>query len=243
MTPNPELPTAQRALALAFEIVRTPCSAAETQRAEVLLGIAREIREEQQYRATRKTLAAFAGRPDHAHYEPAPADTAKLEAFAERFRNGGEQLAESPREGYDPDATMTKLATETGARPVQGGPYLGFLRPTPSGEPISQAVGRGLRLDAARTLADIGLENTAVTVAVDPAMTQRLPIVWSVGDKAQCRHCHTPIELCPVAIEQEGEPPAVWRHKYTQQATCLAATMSSDAADVAHTFAEPEPRK
>ena len=45
MTHPPDELTAQRALALAFNIVKIPCSAAEAQRAEVLLGIAREIRE------------------------------------------------------------------------------------------------------------------------------------------------------------------------------------------------------
>lgn len=56
MTPTNDTPGAAEALSLAFDIVKTPCSAAETQRAEVLLGIAREIRQEAQYRATRSAL-------------------------------------------------------------------------------------------------------------------------------------------------------------------------------------------
>jgi len=63
MTTTNSTPSAAEALRLAFGIVSTPCSAAETQRAEVLLGIAREIREEMQYRATRASLMTFAGKP------------------------------------------------------------------------------------------------------------------------------------------------------------------------------------
>lgn len=111
-----------------------------------------------------------------------------------------------------------------------------------------------------RAVAPAGVEGLAEGViaaakeaatATFPALadqTQRLPIMWSVGDKADCRHCHTPIQL----FESEGDPQSdnpdqrhpwrAWQHRYTGQVACLAATMSSDVADVAHTFAEPAPR-
>jgi hypothetical protein len=92
--PNPDLPTptASQALALAFGIVATPCSAAESQRAEILLGIAREIREESQYR---RTAARFdsppppASPPDFAvvRVPAAPDVTAYMPAFAEQTQH------------------------------------------------------------------------------------------------------------------------------------------------------------
>jgi hypothetical protein len=89
-----------------------------------------------------------------------------------------------------------------------------------------------------------GVTPAETQVVNDPGKTQ---VIWAIGDKAQCRHCLTPIELCEAAIEPnafvpDGGTAHMWRHKYTGQATCLAATMSSDAADVTHTFAEPAPR-
>lgn len=77
--------------------------------------------------------------------------------------------------------------------------------------------------------------------------TQRLPIVWHVGDKADCRHCHTPIifearRMSDPMTQSEGDPQYVWVHKYTDQRTCAVATMSSDDAEPTHTFAEPAPR-
>lgn len=75
--------------------------------------------------------------------------------------------------------------------------------------------------------------------AAPPDVTQTLPTVGACSD---CRHCHTPILYAgePVMISGDEVTVTMWRHKYTGQATCLAATMSSDASDVAHTFAEPE---
>lgn len=169
-TPKPDLLNARHALALAFDIVSTPCSAAETQRAEVLLGIAREIREEQQYRSLR---------------------------------------------GLRADLARVKLGA-------------------PSDQPAGPS--SSLRVPAA-----------AETTAYMPAFaeqTQRLPIVWHLGDKADCRHCHTPIvydarRMQDPVTKQEADPQYLWIHKYTDQRACAVATMSSDDAEPTHTFAEP----
>lgn len=218
MSPNPETPTAATALRLAYDIVKAPCSAAETQRAEVLLGIAREIREEQQYRATRSMLGATVSplrtKPDHLHVAAPPADTAKLEELAKRF---------------------------------------GQASPADAATRLDSAMGQAMRLDAEQAVAAlrettvVGWPDavTQVVPANDLTTTQRIPIVWEVGDKAQCRHCHTPIELVEaVTTGFKADNVNVWRHKYSGQAVCAAPLLGQGDNEVpsAHTFAEPEPR-
>jgi len=178
------MPSAGEALRLAFDIVKTPCSSAESARAEILLGIAREIREEGQYRATRASLMSFAGKP--------AVDDA-------------------------PPAAPMAFAVDPSTVPADATAYMPVLS----------------------------------------EQTQRMPIVWAVGDKADCRHCHTPIELFeptmtgPYADDYRGA--LVWRHKYTGQAVCAAPVMAKEAGcDMGeddcscerptHTFAEPVAR-
>jgi len=177
MTTTNDALSALTALRLAFGIVSSPCSAAETQRAEVLLGIAREIREEAQYRATRSALTStLPARPSKMLPTPVPA------------------AAEAPP--ADPEATAV------------------------------------VPLDYGQRYQD------------DPAITQRIRTPWSVGDKADCRHCHTPIELAeaevtgPYAGDYAGA--SMWRHKYTGQAVCADAHMGpAEGGFPGHTFAEP----
>lgn len=80
---------------------------------------------------------------------------------------------------------------------------------------------------------------------VEEPPTQRIEFLpWSLGDKADCRHCHTPIEYA-VAATKIGSDPVnmpIWRHRYTQQAVCVAPIIAADETAPQHTFAEPEPR-
>lgn len=89
-----------------------------------------------------------------------------------------------------------------------------------------------------------GLEGLAAAVLSDPGTTQRLPIVWSVGDKADCRHCHTPIELRELSgASSPAGPYQSWQHKYTGQTVCatpITAEQIADGERPMHTFAEPE---
>jgi len=201
--PNPDLPSAAEALAEAWKIARTPCSAAETARATLLFEIGRELRIAADMRTLNARRVAIdarqarskldaAGIPTPAAYEPTP-----VTGYA------GEQATER---------------------------YAAMMRPF---------------VNAGQLVPD----ESAVTQLV-PALadqTQRFPIVWAVGDKADCRHCHTPIMLCPRRMKDplavgEADVPAMWIHKYTDQRTCAVPTMSSDDDEPTHTFAEPAPR-
>jgi hypothetical protein len=88
--------------------------------------------------------------------------------------------------------------------------------------------------------ADFGAEVTAV-MATDLGTTQRIPIAWSLGDKADCRHCHTPIEYVEaVTTGLKADAVKLWRHKYTGQAVCADASMGpAEGGFPGHTFAEP----
>lgn len=186
---NPETPTAPEALVAAWQIVKLPCSAAETERAKVLLGIAIELRQAADIRAIR------------ARYELAP-----------RLRSGGVLREPAPQQPDAGSAERTQVM-------------------------LSEAP-----IDVSKWAASLAAAETQVVA--DPGTTQRLPVVWSVGDKADCRHCHTPIEL--VEAETTGlkaDAVKLWRHKYTGQATCVDPSFATgrDTA-IVHTFAEPEPR-
>jgi hypothetical protein len=187
---EPQTPSAAEALRLAFSVVSSPCSAAEAERARVLLGIARELREEQQYRsiARRKLLAA--GIP-WAEEQTPPA---------------------APKAISAPDPAQI------------------IINPTP--QQRAEWL-EGIKAQGAK-LADAGA-------------TQRLPVIWADGDKADCRHCHTPIAYSSHdATQIDGARVAIsgWRHKYTGQVVCVDAPMGQGPEDtvVAHTFAEPQPR-
>lgn len=80
--------------------------------------------------------------------------------------------------------------------------------------------------------------------------TQVIPIVWSPGDKADCAHCHTPIEL----HESEGDPESgnpdqreaywqAWLHKYTGTAVCQTPVIAeTETEEAVYTYAEPPMR-
>jgi len=199
-TPDaPRVPTAAEALAEAWRIVQFPerCSDMNIRRAEVCLGIARELREEAQYR---RAAALFDASPAIANAgaytrPPEVIDTAKLEALAKRFRAGADPV------------TPTAAA----------------------------------KLDLGQRIED----DPAMTAWIDPSATQRMPVVWTVGDKSQCRHCHTPIELCEAATTGlAADNVKLWRHKYTGQAACAVPAMLQADYELpaSHTFAEPEPQ-
>lgn len=190
-------PTAAEALALAWKYASAmTASTADIARAEVLLGIATEIRQEQQFRSVNARRLDLDRR--RAADKLAAAGIPAPESYGTTY--GGEP------------AYAGETAVDRTARIIREAGYV--ERPT--------------------------WDSAATQVVNEPAATQ---VIWTVGDKSQCRHCHTPIELCPVAVEVEGEPPAVWRHKYSGQATCAVATMSGEqGAEATHTFAEPESR-
>lgn len=224
-TPTPETPTAADALRRAFAIVKDPCSAAETQRAEVLLGIAREIREEQQYRDTRSALTSFAGidnrRAQTSVPLPAAVETSRLREYAERFAKA--QPAGRLRAGGIIPAPSTFEMTRphdaySFGRQSEGGPA----------EPATV----------------VPADDATAYMPALAERTQSLPIVWSVGDKADCKHCHTPIEFVEVTLQQQTygqEAPGgcLWRHKYTQQVVCATAPLGGEGEEVVHTFAAP----
>lgn len=222
-TPTPPSSlTALSVLSLAFDIVSAPCSAAETQRAEVLLGIAREIREEQQYRSLRNMRAerklAAAGIPS--------SESTTLRGYLDRFKQAGEQAERR--------LTQAERLFMQGKQ-EEGGPY----HPATADDP-----GRVRRLRAAHLSGYHGTVEDANCPVCNVDQTQRLPIVWRLGDKADCRHCHTPIvydarRMQDPVTKQEADPQYLWIHKYTDQRACAVATMSSDDAEPTHTFAEP----
>jgi len=169
MTTTNDALSALTALRLAFDIVKTPCSVAETERAQALLGIAHELREEAQYRRIADRRFPLPGREVP---PPAAPDFAAMTVPA------------------DPDATAV-VPLDHGQRYQDG-----------------------------------------------PEVTQRLRVPWAVGDKADCKHCRTPIELGEATFAgtfgEATEPVKVWRHKYTGQAVCVNSSI-----DQGHTFAEP----
>ena len=208
-----EFPTAAEALSLAFDIVKTPCSAAEAERARVLLGIAVELRTDAQWRASRlhrteiDQATAIRRLRDAGLVPPAgepPAD-AKLRGYLDQW-----QQADAER-------------------------YAGEL-----------AADRAQRLFKPETVANAGVaitETMAAVLRTDPSMTQRLPVIWQVGDKSQCRHCHTPIELHEVMNGDRVEGKAWW-HRYTGVATCAVPATAGDleGSEPTHTFAQPTER-
>lgn len=237
-TPNPT-PTAAEALAAAYALASSiTASETDLRRAEILLGIAREVREEQQYRAIAQRRLVAAGlmpaRPDHLHVAPPPADVeGKLKGLAEQFHRAGTTR---------PDETLVDNGTFEGERAADRVNRLAQFpevpRPLATGG-IVQMAGRPLRLDD-----PYALRRSSVPAPLD--VTQALPVIWTVGDKAQCRHCHTPIELHEaVTTGLKADAVQVWRHKYTEQAVCATAITAEqvEKGDVPeHTFAEPEAR-
>jgi hypothetical protein len=187
-TPDPNfVPAAGEALRLAFDIVKTPCSSAESARAEILLGIAREIRQAADMRVS---------------------VARRRELDASRYRLAVGELASG--------GIIPKSAAPT---------FVGEHEPE-------------------RDVAQAPPAEADVT-AYMPAFaeqTQHLPIVWSIGDRADCRHCHTPIVFVarrmkdPVR-EDEGDFSTLWVHKYTDNRTCVDSSI-----DDGHTFAEPVSR-
>jgi hypothetical protein len=208
MTPTNDTPTAAEALSRAFAIVKEPCSAAETQRAEVLLGIARELREEAQYRSIAGRRLALSGWSKEA--------LAKLP---------GAPAVEAPP--ADPEATAVTIAVDPSIA------KLAHERPTMVHEwakgIVANALATGAPLDYGQRMQD------------DPGITQRIRTPWQVGDKAECKHCHTPIQLDEAETTGlKADNVKVWRHKYTGQAVCADAHMGpTEGGFQGHTFAEP----
>lgn len=204
---NPDTPSAAEALTAAWQIVKAPCSPAETARAEVLLGIAVELRQAADMRASLARRREI--------------DLSRYRLSSPSFAAQRVPVAESAHEG--------ETAVERTQRLIAEAP-----------------------IDMGAWAASLAAAETQV-VRDDPGMTQRLPVVWSVGDKADCQHCHTPIILVHV-LGEDGQPRAetLWRHKYTGQAVCAEAVTAGRMeesgelrpaeAAVTHTFAEPAPR-
>jgi hypothetical protein len=179
---NPTVPTAAQALAAAWKYATDErLDESALRRAEVLLGIATEIRQEQQFRSVDERRFRFDRRQAADKLAAAGVPAPESYGAAERTRI---MLAEAP-------------------------------------------------IDASKWAASLAATDTQV-VNDDAGKTQTIPVVWTIGDKAQCQHCHTPIELYE---------PAVWRHRYTGQAVCVDPSLATgrDTA-IAHTFAEPDPR-
>lgn len=201
---NPNLPTAAEALALAYDIVRTPCSAAETARAEVLFEIARELRAATDMRALNARRAAldearnFVARAQlglrPSSYEPEPVSFADLCAAAD---------------GYAADFAATQVV------------------PKPSGP--------------AHPFATEGFDEATQYMPIVDEPTTQFAIVWQVGDKADCAHCHTPIILTAM-LDEDGQATdaLLWRHKYSGEHACADVHMSPvEGGGEGHTFAEP----
>ena len=203
---NPDLPTAAEALREAVECARN----GNTDRGELWLGIAVELRTDAQYRSVNERL--FPPKIDNTKaFPPAATDYAGETAAARIQRLISESdsygdIARRAEEARQHIERVTEVAPVTPAAPLMWG------------DPVP---------------ADFA--------------TQVIPIVWSVGDKADCAHCHTPIVLCFRETEQqtygEGGDEVVWLHKYTDLAVCQNPVIAEgDAEEAVHTYAEPAHR-
>lgn len=203
----PVLPTAAEALREAVECARN----GNTDRGELWLGIAVELRTDAQYRSVNERL--FPKIDNTKAFPPAATDHAG-ETAGDRV---GRLISETFK--YDP-SSYGDLA--------QRGPA-----PVITNEEIGQQIA-----EATQYMPVLGEPDFA---------TQVIPIVWSVGDKADCAHCHTPIVLCFRETEQqtygEGGDEVVWLHKYTDLAVCQNPVIAEgDAEEAVHTYAEPAHR-
>jgi hypothetical protein len=212
--PTAYLPTARVALAQAYALVSIPeADEIDLRRAEVLLGIARELRQEAQYRAIdRRRLTgnlAAAGIPVS---DPA---LAKLESYRKRFRETA------------PEETVADMAFPD-ARAAKSELFIEDWQNAKVSADEGAAVGR------------------AIACALSTEATQHVAKVveWAVGDRAECVNCHTPIELLGGEPIGDREGLKYWQHKYTGQAACAFASMSSEqGGEPTHTFAAPAGRK
>lgn len=215
---NIELPSAAEALAAAYAIVKSPCSAAETERATLLFEIGRELRIAADMRAINARRAALDEARNYRPKTPSPA-------------------------AYEPQV-VSPWAAEASRSADR---YAAMMRDAGyAGEP---AAARVERLVAER-LPDFAAtqvfpkatvdEPTQLTPTIDEPTT-RMPIVWSLGDKADCRHCHTPIVLVAM-LDEDGQATDdwLWRHKYSGEHVCADVHMSPvEGGGEGHTFAEP----
>lgn len=217
--PDNPIPTAAEALGEAVAIARSMTNGLPAdERARLWLAIAHEISEDARWRSVDRRLSGL--RPPRVLTEPA-------------LRDGGIITAE--RAG-----TVARAAQMVGRglRLDPGGYEFGrrdeHVRIDPAG--YVGVTGTVLLVPAADA-------PTEVVPVTDLGATQKIPIVWEIGDKADCRNCHTPIELQQVAVQHEGEPPAVWRHKYSGQAVCADIHIGpAEGGFEGHTFAEPAER-
>jgi hypothetical protein len=191
MTDPKPLPSAARILGEAISIALDPSSGdLALRRGELLYSIARELREEAQFRRTSERLASFAPTitPPPAPKEPKTVTYEEMSRMARQFQN----------------AAATSRPGDT--------------------DLITQAAARTLRMDATQHLRALS---------------------YKLGDKADCRHCHTPIVYAEAGTAGYPEMPglpAPWRHKYTGQAACSVPMTAGDieGSEPTHTFAEPQ---
>jgi hypothetical protein len=218
MTPtNDRLPSAYDVLAEAYSLVSTNNSTIlMIDRAKVLLGIAKEIREDAMHRrmdaALGSSLRIYKNDAVPAREAASPAKPVEIAV----------------------DPTIAKLADEhpTMIQEWSKGIVARALDPSTTIQEWSKGV-VAQALDYGQRIED------------DPADTQRIVAPWAVGDKADCRHCGTPIELFVGDPIQGREGLKVWLHKYTGQAVCAMPITAQQVAEdsvSAHTFAEPTPR-
>ena len=252
---NPPLPTAAEALAEAVAIAKSMTNGVSSvERAHLWVAIARELRA-----GTVRPMRAASLLPGQlvpaspefhppkgvAVDMPAPAHPAYVGETA--WARAGRLAGERPHDHFtmvdNADVTQVVERLKEAAVTAWTDPSATRHDLTFEDENAAARAARLLR-ESAPEMQWPDPSAAETQVVSDPGKTQ---VIWAIGDKAQCRHCLTPIELCEAAIEPnafvpDGGTAHMWRHKYTGQATCLAATMSSDAADVSHTFAEPAPR-
>lgn len=214
-----QLPTAAEALAEAVKIARDVTLALTmAERGKLWVAIAHEIREAADARAQREMW-----RPENYAGEPAA-------ARIERLKIDNEVTGAERKASPEPEA------------------------PTPR-EPVPANVDERLRV--LRRPADLrfgGVSSKRMTKAESIGAGQLVPeqdwaaATWTVGDVADCVHCHTPIVFVarrmkdPVG-QSEGDFSALWVHKYTDQRTCMTPTTGDTMVDLdataVHTFATP----
>jgi hypothetical protein len=204
MTNQYNLPTPAEALFMAYAIVRTPCSAAETERAKLLFEIAREMRVADDMRAIQRRR----------------------------------EMVDALSRGIETQHARDKLS-------AAGIPHPAAYEPQVVPAFAAEASKAADRYAAMMRDAGYGGGPAAVTQVVSE-QTQRLAVVWSLGDKSDCRHCHTQIifvtrRMTDATSPGEDDSRTVWVHKYTDHRACAVPMMANDAEGVEgnYTFAEP----
>lgn len=205
---NSELPTAAEALREAVECARN----GNTDRGELWLGIAVELRTDAQYRSVNARLF-----PPPIVTTTPPATTLPAEPA---YRGSGHAVPADVERMPSP-ADVADYGTDySGAAAYNPGGTIGH--------PVAEVT---------QYLPELREPDFA---------TQVIPIVWSVGDKADCAHCHTPIVLCFRNVDGAGsfdptDDELIWLHKYSDLAVCEVAQMG-EGEEAVYTYAEPAHR-